>query len=519
MSNVLVIDVGSQSMRGIVFDEKGNLLVKEQVKYLPYLSKQSGYMEQRPEMYWDTLCQITNALCKKSPDIMNNLLGMSIDTFRDTAVLLDKDLKPARNCILWSDMRRADTSKKLPLKQRFLFRLVNMHRTIEATRQRVLTNWIQDNEPETWAKVRKVTLISGYLNFQLTGNLTDSYASTIAHLPFDYKRRKWLTKNALLYPVYNLPLDKMIPLCSPGDVMGQISQEVSRLSGLPVGLKVYAAGSDKSCETLGSGCLNRNVASISFGTASTINFSTQKYFEPEPFMPSYPSVAKGYYNPELQIFRGYWMITWFKNNFAQHLSKRAEETGRSVEELMNEEMEAIPAGSDGLILQPFWQAGLTTPEARGSIVGFTDWHTRAHVYKAIIEGIDYALREGLERMSRRGHHKIEYLTVSGGGAQSDLICQIAADVFNKPVKRVQTYETAALGAAISTFCACGVYNNVEDAARNMIRFVDTFTPNADNAKVYDDVYKHGYMKLYKKLQKIYRHMDASRRSINAKTPN
>lgn len=507
MSNVLVIDVGTQSMRGIIFDDKGNLLDKEQIKYLPYISKKSGYMEQRPEMYWETLCKITDTLAKRSPQFFSDLVGMTVDTFRDTAVLIDKERNVLRNCILWSDMRRADTSKKLPLKQRFLFRLVGMSRPIKAIRGRVLTNWIQDNEPDLWAKVDKVILISAYLNWQLTGNLTDSYASTIAHLPFDNKGKKWLKKSSLLYPVFNLSLDKMIPLCNPGDVMGTISEPVSRSSGLPVGLKVYAAGSDKSCETLGAGCLDRNVASVSFGTSSTVQFSTKKYFEPEPFMPSYPSVVKEYYNPEVQIFRGYWMITWFKNNFAKHLEKRAEETGKSVEELMNEEIEAIPAGSAGLILQPFWQAGLTKPEARGSIVGFTDWHTRAHVYKAIIEGIDYALREGLERMERRGRQKIDFISVSGGGAQSDLICQIAADIFNKPVKRVQTHETCALGAAISTFCACGVYSNISDAVNNMVRFVDTFTPNPETAKVYDDLYKHAYMKMYKKLQKIYRHMD------------
>ena len=507
MSNVLVIDVGSQSMRGVVFDEKGNLLIKEQVKYLSYVSQKSGYMEQRPEMYWETLCDVTKAMVKKAPEIMSSVLGIAIDTFRDTAVLLDKDRNVVRNSILWSDMRHADTSKKLPLKQRFAFRLVGMHRVIRATRERVLTNWIQDNEPEVWKKVDKVTLISGYLNYRLTGNLTDSYASAIAHFPFNYKARKWFTKKALLYPVYNIAIDKMIPLCSPGDVMGEISPEVAKASGLPVGLKVYAAGSDKSCETLGCGCLDRNVASVSFGTASTVNFSTKKYFEPEPFMPSYPSVVKGYYNPEVQIFRGYWMLTWFKDNFAQDLQQVAKETGKTVEEMMDEEIATIPAGSAGLILQPFWQAGLTTPEARGSIVGFTDWHTRAHVYRAIIEGIDYALREGLERLERRGKHKIEFITVSGGGSQSDVICQIAADVFNKPVKRVQTYETAALGAAISTFCACGVYQDVHDAVTNMVRFADTFTPNPERAKVYDNLYKKGYLKLYKKLQKIYLRMD------------
>ena len=512
MSNVLVIDVGTQSMRGIIFDDKGNLLIKEQIKYKPYISKENGYMEQSAEMYWDVLSEITSAIRQKQPELLDSVIAMSVDTFRDTAVLFDKDRNVIRNCILWSDMRTADTSKKLPSKQRFLFNLVGMSRTIKAIRGRVLTNWIQDNEPEVWAKVDKISLVSGYLNYKLTGNLVDSYASNIGHLPMDYKAKKWHTKNALLFPVYNLSLDKMIPLCNPGETMGTISEEVAKVTGLPVGLKVIASGSDKSCETLGGGCIDRNVASISFGTSSTVQFSSKKYFEPEPFMPSYPSVVKEYYNPEVQIFRGYWMISWFKKHFAEHLNKRAEETGKSVEELMNEEMESIPAGSDGLILQPFWQAGLTHPEARGSIIGFNDWHTRAHVYKAIIEGIDYALREGLERMERRGKQKIDFITVSGGGAQSDLICQIAADIFNKPVKRAQTYETCALGCAISTFAACGVYPSVEDAVKGMVRFTSEFKPNPENVKIYDDLYKNVYMKLYKKLQKLYLHMDENKNS-------
>ena len=507
MTNVLVIDVGTQSMRGIIFDEKGNLLVKEQVKYLPYLAKKNGYMEQRADMYWETLCQITKAITEKQPRLMQDVIAMSVDTFRDTAVLLDENNNVLRDCILWSDLRVADTSEKLPAKQRFLFKLVGMDRPIKAIRQKVKTRWVQQNEPELWQKVKKVAHISAYLNWKLTGNLTDSYASTIGHFPFDNKKKRWMKPNDLLCPVFDLPLSMMVPLCSPGDVMGQITAEAAALSGLPEGLKVFASGSDKSCETLGVGCVGRNVASVSFGTSSTVQFSTKKYFEPETFMPAYVSVLKDYYNPEVQIFRGYWMISWFKQNFARHLEKRAEAEGRSVEEIMNEEMESIPAGSDGLVLQPFWQAGLTTPEAKGAIIGFSDFHTRAHVYRAIVEGIDFALREGLERMERRGKQKIDFIAVAGGGSQSDLICQIAADVFNKPVKRVQTYETSALGAAMSTFMATGLYKDEYEAVNAMVRYVKTFTPNPQNVKIYDNIYKNIYFKLYKKLQKFYLELD------------
>ena len=288
--------------------------------------------------------------------------------------------------------------------------------------------------------------------------------------------------------------------------MGEISEQVSAVSGLPVGLKVYASGSDKNCETLGVGCVDDNVASVSFGTASTVQFSTKKFFEPEPFLPSYPSVLKDYYNPEVQIFRGYWMISWFKKNFAQHLEEKAQQQNKSVEEVMNDEIEAIPAGCDGLVLQPFWQGGVTNPEAKGAIIGFSDFHTRAHMYRAIIEGIDFALREGLERLERRGHKHIDFIAVSGGGSQSDIICQIAANVFNRPVKRVQTYETSGLGAAIVTFMACGVYDDVHTALDNMVRYTDTFMPQKEDAETYDYIYKRVYLKLYKKLQKFYKVM-------------
>ena len=145
MSNVLVIDVGTQSMRGMIFDDKGNLLVKQQIKYPAYKSLEKGYVEQSADMYFDTLCTITKKLRQAVPELMDSVLAMSIDTFRDTAVILDKDNKPLRDCIIWSDQRQADTSAKLPLLQRILFKLVGMDRAIKAIRKKVKTNWIQQN--------------------------------------------------------------------------------------------------------------------------------------------------------------------------------------------------------------------------------------------------------------------------------------------------------------------------------------------------------------------------------------
>ena len=147
---------------------------------------------------------------------------------------------------------------------------------------------------------------------------------------------------------------------------------------------------------------------------------------------------------EVQIYRGYWMLSWFSKNFCSELIDEAKIQEMAVEELLNKELSKIPPGSDGLVLQPYWGPGLRRPLAKGGIIGFSDVHTRAHLYRAIIEGIAYALKEGLEGIEKSQKHKVKELRISGGGSQSDAICQITADVFNLPVSRVQTFETTSL---------------------------------------------------------------------------
>jgi sugar (pentulose or hexulose) kinase len=147
----------------------------------------------------------------------------------------------------------------------------------------------------------------------------------------------------------------------------------------------------------------------------------------------------GAYSLEIQIYRGYWMVSWFKNEFGHHEQRLADERNIAPEELFDELLRVVPPGSDGLVLQPFWSPGLKLPgpEARGAIIGFGGVHTRAHLYRAILEGLAYALRDGAERTSRRSGTPITELRVAGGGSQSDQAMQITADVFGLPA-RVRT---------------------------------------------------------------------------------
>ncbi|WP_425449657.1 FGGY-family carbohydrate kinase [Dethiothermospora halolimnae] len=501
---ILAIDCGTQSIRALLFDKKGNLLKKEKAKFKPYFSVKPGWAEQDPNIYWKNLCKICLKMKNENYKQWDRIEGVVVTTLRDSCVNLDKDGNVLRPIILWLDQRMAECKESLPILGKLAFKAVGMKEAVEVARKKTKSNWIKENEPEIWDKTYKYLLLSGFLTYKLTGDMVDSVASQIGHIPFDYKNKKWLSKTSIRWPIFSIEEDKLPRLVEPGDILGYITKEASELSGIKEGLPVISTGSDKGCETLGSGCVNSESGSISLGTTCTIQTTSKEYFEPLKFMPSYPAVVPGYYNAEVEIFRGYWMISWFKSEFAQKELIEAKEKNIAPEELLNERLNHIPPGSHGLILQPFWGPGLKNPEAKGSIIGFGDVHTRVHIYRAIIEGINYALIDGIEKIERKSGNNIKRITVSGGGSQSDAICQITADMFNRPVYRTQTHEASGLGAAVVGFVGIGVYNSYEKAVREMVHYTSEFKPTEKNVGIYRDLYENVYKKIYPRLKDLYK---------------
>lgn len=505
-SLVLAIDCGTQSLRALLIDKKGNVVGKEQEYYSPpFHSSQLGYFEQNPAVYRTALSNVCNRLKANNPDKWKNIKAVTCPTFRDTCVCVDKDGNVLRDIILWLDQREAECKKPLPLKSRLAFRLVGMTETVKVQRRISKSNWIRENQPEIWAKTYKYLMFSGYMNFLLTGKMVDSVASQVGHIPFHYKHKRWKTTRDIQFEVFGIEKNKLPDLVSPGDILGRITEKASKEFGIKAGLPLIATGSDKGCETLGCGVVSEDMASLSFGSAATVQISTKKYVEPSRFLPSYPSAVKGYYNPEIQIFSGYWMINWFKTQFAHAEVTRALELNVPPEKLLDGFLENIPAGSEGLLLQPFWSPLLKNPESKGSIIGFSSQHTRAHIYRAIIEGIGYALMDGLRSMERRTKKKISTVTVSGGGSQSNAICQITSDMFGVEVRRIQTYEACSIGSAMVAFVSLGEYGSIEEAISNMVWYTDIFLPNKKNHAYYTKVYKNLYSKMYGKLRPLYKY--------------
>jgi sugar (pentulose or hexulose) kinase len=207
----------------------------------------------------------------------------------------------------------------------------------------------------------------------------------------------------------------------------------------------------------------------------------------------------------MQIYRGYWMVSWFKREFGLNEQRLAAQRGVEPEDLFDDLVYSVPPGSMGLILQPFWSPGLKIPgpEAKGAIIGFGDVHTRAHLYRSIIEGIAYALREGKEKTEKRSGIPITELRIAGGGSQSNAAMQITADIFNLPVSRPSIYEASGLGAAINAAVGMNYYSDYESAIKNMTSIGKSVEPNPENIHLYDDLYKRVYLPMYKRLKPLY----------------
>lgn len=502
---VLTIDFGTQSLRTSLIDKKGEIVSIVKRTYSPaYYSEKPGYAEQEPDFYWNTLIEALKELTSQNQELLPNIIGSTITTFRDTSVQLDDNYKPLRKSILWLDQRTVHPKEKLPLLHNLIFFIIGMKNTVYFNRSRTIAHYLKQNEKDVWSKTKKYVNISAYLTYKLTGNLVDSVSSVTGHYPVNFKKRKWYKQGALKGRFFGIPSRMLCELKQPGEVLGIITDEIAEKTGLPKGIKLIATGSDKACETVGLDALNKDVAAISYGTASTVEVSNQKYVSPEPFLPAYPAAVPGFYNSEVQIYRGYWMLTWFAKEFAHELVDEAKIQKLAIEELLNSRINEIPPGSEGLVLQPYWGPGLRRPLSKGAIIGFSDVHTREHFYKAIIEGIAYALKDGLQGIEKRSHNKVKSIRISGGGSQSDAICQITADIFGLPVSRVQTYETTSLGAAVATFVALGEFSSLEEATKSMVHTSTTFAPNEVNYQQYQYIYKKVYLQMYPCLKDLYK---------------
>jgi sugar (pentulose or hexulose) kinase len=503
--HLLAIDYGTQSVRALLFDPRGNLVARRRVDVEPYFSDRPGWAEQDPSSMWRWMCEACLGLWEESPVAREAVAGVALTALRATMVNVDADGDPLRPAIIWLDQRRTEGLPPVGGAWGLAFRAVRMRETVAHFQAEAEVNWLRRHQREIWERTHKYLFISGFLTHRLCGRYVDSVGCQVGYVPFDYKRLRWAGRRDWKWravPVHRELLPELVP---PGQQMGEITRQAAEATGIPEGTPLFAGAADKACETLGAGCLEPEVACLSYGTSATINTTHREYVEPVPMLPPFPAAVPDAFNLEVQIYRGFWMVSWFKQEFGLREMRIAKRRGIEPEELFDELVEAVPPGSMGLVLQPYWSPGVKIPgpEAKGAVIGFGDVHTRAHLYRAIIEGLAYALREGGERGQKRSGVPLGEIRVAGGGSQSDAAMQITADVFGMPASRPHVSDASGLGAAIDAAVGSGIHPDFPTAVAEMTHVGDTFDPDPKNRAIYDGLYNEVYLKMYKRLQPMY----------------
>ncbi|HPO12369.1 MAG TPA: FGGY-family carbohydrate kinase [Candidatus Hydrogenedentes bacterium] len=502
---ILAIDAGTQSIRAALIDLNGVVrkLVKTPIQ--PYFSERPGWAEQRPEYFWDMLVQTCRKLWEDAEAFKADIQGVTLTTQRGTLINLDRNGQPLRPAIVWLDQRKADPGKVIPgMGLPFLKKIKYLGLLVEIT-ENCEANWLRQHQPEVWEKTDKFLYLSGYLTYRLTGEFTDSSANIVGYMPINIKIGKWSGNFDLKTHLFPIEKDKLPKLVEPTELLGHISSKASEETGIPEGLPLVAAANDKACEILGAGCLTPDNLCLSFGTTATINAQNEKYVELRPLWPPFQSAIPRQYYTEVAVLRGAWMITWFKEEFGLQERLEAMQTQSSPEELLEKLIKDVPPGSMGLVLQPYWTP---TPGidacTKGAIIGFGDVHTRAYLYRAILEGLVFAMKEGAQTTAKKNKTPTGKITVSGGGSQSDVIVQMVADIFGLSAHRPHTPETSALGAAIDAAVGLHFFPDFPTAVKQMTRAGKIVEPIPENRQLYQDLFDRVYTKMYRRLLPLYR---------------
>ncbi|HOM66970.1 MAG: L-xylulose/3-keto-L-gulonate kinase [Chloroflexi bacterium ADurb.Bin120] len=502
---ILAIDNGTQSVRALIFDLKGQLIAKNRVPIQPYYSVKPGWAEQDPDVFWQGVCQACQEIWAMEGVDKDAIVGVGLTTQRSTLINLDKNQQPLRPAVVWLDQRRTEGLPPVGGVWGLLFKLAGMSETVRYFQAEAEANWIKTHQPEIWKRTDKFVLLSGFLTHKLVGKVIDSIGCQVAYIPFDYKNQDWAKPSDWKWQAIRMDREQLPDLVPPAQWLGHITREAAEATGIPEGLPLIATAADKATEVIGAGCLEPHIGCLSFGTTATINTTHTKYTEVIPLIPPYPAAVPGAYSLEVQIYRGFWMVSWFKEEFGLVERREAEKLGVEAEVLFDNLLQTVPAGAEGLMLQPYWSPGLKIPgpEAKGAVIGFGDVHTRAHFYRAIIEGLGYALLEGMQRTEKRSKIPITELRVAGGGSQSPGVMQITADIFGLPVTRPHVYEASGLGAAIDVAVGLGLHPDFNQAVSEMTHLGDTFEPDPHRHKIYTDLYERVYQHMYKRLQPLY----------------
>jgi xylulokinase len=495
------IDVGTSAAKGVLIDEKGNVLADASLAY-PLLTPKPNWAEQNPKEWWNACVEVFSALTAKAGKKKSEIGAVGLSGQMHSLVALDKANAVIRPAILWCDMRTTKECKWIRERvgDEHLRDFVGNPALEGFTLPKIL--WLKNNELENYEKIACVLMPKDYIRFRLTGELATDVSDASGTLLFDVKRRTW---SAQMLQEVGVPRSWMPSAVESAEISGKITAAAAKLTGLPAGTPVMAGGADNTCGAIGTGVVRTGRALASIGTSGVVFAQTDGALI-EPRMRAHAfchSIPKTWYVMGVMLMAG-GALRWFKDEFGKEESASAKRKKLDVYDLIAQEAAMIPAGSEGLFFLPYL-AGERTPHqssaARGAFIGATMRHTKAHFYRAVFEGITYGMKDSLEVM-RALRIEVKQVRLTGGGARSAFWRQLQADIYGCEVVVVSPAHGAAFGAALLAAAGVKSFADVVEAAENSVKITERLAPSPKLSRRYEE-YFDMYSNLYPSLEPAY----------------
>ena len=455
---VVGIDSSTTATKAIAWTRTGAVAASGRGP-VPLHSPASQHYEQDPIDWWRSTCDaLQEMLGAVDP---SRIAAVAISNQRETFVPLNDAGEPVRPAIVWLDQRCAAEVEWLTARvgREEIHRISGKPPDMAPVAYRIA--WMLRNEPELFRATTMFADVHSYLAWCLSGSFHASWASADPLGLLDMQQHVW---SPAILAALGLREDQLPALAAPCTMIGVVTDEAALATGLRAGTPVIAGGGDGQAAGLGVNALTPSRAYLNLGTAAVSGSYSTEYRTAMPWRTMGSCSGVGYYF-ETSLRAGTFLVEWFARQMCL-----APEADRDIYARLEAEAAAAPIGGDGLLALPYWGAVMTPywdPSARGAFVGFTGSHKRGHVYRALLEGV--ALEQALvtSMVEQQGGIEVEEFIAIGGGASSDLWCQIVADVSNKLVRRSTTVEASSLGAAICAAVGAGWFTDAPAAAESM----------------------------------------------------
>lgn len=504
MSYFLGIDLGTSAVKCILVDESGNVKADFSAEY-PLLQPHPGWAEQRPEDWWEGTVKAIQGLMEKAAVQPDEVRGIGLSGQMHGSVFLDSDLNVIRPALLWNDQRTANECV-------WIEEQVGFEQLGQSTGNKALTGftapkiiWLRHHEPHHYERIAHIMLPKDYVRLQLTGTIAIDVADASGTLLLDVSQRKW---SDLVLEKLQINKEWLPPVYESNEIVGELTDAAAEKLGLKAGTPVVAGGGDQACGAVGVGVVQKGIASVALGTSGVVFVHDEQYHVDEQYrLHSFCHGVPGKWHRMGVMLSAGGSFQWWRNHFAFEEFQKAKEEGRDVYEYLTALAETAPLGSEGLLFLPYLTGERTPhpdPKARGGFIGLTSRHSRAHLTRAVLEGITFGLRDSLELM-REASVDITELRVNGGGARSPFWRQMIADIFGYPVVTVNSTDGPAYGAAV--MAASGVTKrSIPELCGEWIKVVTQTEPNREQQEKYEPLYAI-YRSLYGTLKSTMHQLD------------